>query len=172
MFVETLRIVEISFCLLQQNLTQRLIHLATYLPSEFRLKICLKRVRDGIVRRTATISDNLGESARDMLIFPIYFPTWGYVSVKRRGAVCGRTLELNERFPRFVLISFATTRAILSLSLSLSNGIVLLLRVQRFHWFAVSPRTIPRDSVYRMYQKIKLARSCRTLYMLKFFHCL
>lgn len=39
----------------------------------------LKYVLSGFARvqrnRTATISDNLGESARDMLIFPIYFPT-------------------------------------------------------------------------------------------------
>jgi len=64
------------------------------------------------------------------------------------------TLELNDRFPRFVPVSFVTYRTILSLYLSLSLSATKLLfrRALRFHRTRlVQPSDTFMLAVYKIY---------------------
>lgn len=101
----------------------------------------------------ATISDNLGESARDMLIFPIFPATMRVCTHIRGGATTTETTTTTTTLTSTSSRYGKNSRIERPLSMLCSRficnhppprpstgRIVLLLRCARFHRFAVSPR--------------------------------
>lgn len=102
------------------------------------------RLQELVPGYTTTISDNLGESARDMLIFPIPSD----MRAQERDAT-RRSRFVSRRDSRIVYERLSTlcSHFICNCRVrrpSLGDGIVPLLHVRRFHRFAVSPRAIFR----------------------------